>query len=62
MKIAQRKFEVKDYWSPDIYNPWAWSPEDNSVFYLLEMTIGIKGENKGIFIRLLLQHLKVYLN
>ena len=47
MKIAQQKFEVKDYWSPDIYNPWAWSPEDNSVFYLLEMTIGIKGENKG---------------
>lgn len=47
MKIAQQKFEVKDYWSPDIYNPWAWNPENNSVFYLLEMTIGITGENKG---------------
>ncbi|WP_239366280.1 Imm8 family immunity protein [Snodgrassella communis] len=47
MKIKQQKFEVKYYWSPDIYDPWQWRPNDNSVFYLLEMNIGITGDNKS---------------
>lgn len=44
MKCKNEKLEVKSYWSPDIDSPWGWEPEDNSVFYLLEMNIGIKGE------------------
>lgn len=47
MKNKQQKFEVKNYWSPDIYDPWGWSPSDNSVFYLLEMNIGIAGEKES---------------
>jgi hypothetical protein len=47
MKIKQQKFEVKYYWSPDIHDPWRWSPNDNSVFYLLEMNIGITGDNES---------------
>jgi hypothetical protein len=47
MKIKQQKFEVKYYWSPDIYDPWRWKPNDDSVFYLLEMNIGITGENES---------------
>lgn len=44
MKYKNERLEVKNYWSPDIDSPWGWEPEDNSVFYLLEMNIGIKGE------------------
>jgi len=40
MKSKARGLEVKHYWSPDIHNPWAWAPENNVVFYLLEMNIG----------------------
>lgn len=47
MKSKQQKFEVKYYWSPDIYDPWSWKPNDNSVFYLLEMNIGITGDSKS---------------
>ncbi|OCG58104.1 hypothetical protein A9G41_09825 [Gilliamella sp. Nev5-1] len=47
MKIKQQKFEVKYYWSPDIGDPWLWQPEDNAVFYLLEMNIGITGEDNS---------------
>jgi len=44
--VLIKKFEVKSFWSPDIrnYNPWAWEPDDNEVFYLLEMKIGFAGE------------------
>ncbi|NUF48470.1 Imm8 family immunity protein [Gilliamella sp. ESL0250] len=46
LKIRQQKFEVKHYWSPDIHDPWRWKPEDNAVFYLLEMNIGITGKDE----------------
>jgi len=36
----QHGLEVKRYGSPDIPNPLGWSPEENDVFYLLEMDIG----------------------
>ncbi|WP_312948287.1 Imm8 family immunity protein [Superficieibacter sp.] len=45
MKIKQRKLEIKNYWSPDIYDPWTWEPIDNNVFYLLEMNIGMSDED-----------------
>ena len=44
MTCKNERLEVKSYWSPDIESLWGWEPEDNSVFYLLEMNIGIKGE------------------
>lgn len=47
MKLKRKKIEVKEYWSPDIYNPWIWEPTDNNVFYLLEMSIGISDENSA---------------
>jgi hypothetical protein len=40
-KTKKHGLEVKRYWSPDIFNPWGWQPENNEVFYLLEMDIGI---------------------
>lgn len=45
MKIKQRKLEIKNYWSPDIYDAWTWEPIDNNVFYLLEMNIGMSDED-----------------
>lgn len=45
MKLKQRKLEIKRYWSPDIYDPWTWTPVDNNVFYLLEMNIGMSDED-----------------
>ncbi|WEE80222.1 hypothetical protein LZ683_13135 [Comamonas testosteroni] len=46
MKNQKKKFEVKHYWSPDIYDPWGWEAESNSVFYLLEMNIGLTNDDK----------------
>jgi len=43
-KTHNKKLEIKHYWSPDIENLWAWQPEDNAVFYLLQMDIGFVGE------------------
>jgi len=40
-----KKLEVKYFWSPDIDNLWAWEPEKNEVFYLLQMSIGFTGED-----------------
>jgi len=40
-----KKLEVKYFWSPDIDNLWAWEPEKNEVFYLLQMNIGFTGED-----------------
>lgn len=45
MKLKEKKLEIKHYWSPDIYDPWTWEPVDNNVFYLLEMNIGMSGED-----------------
>jgi len=47
MKNQKKKFEVKHYWSPDIYNPWGWEAEGNAVFYLLEMNIGLTDDDKS---------------
>ena len=47
MKSQPARLEVKNYWSPDIYNPWGWEPEDNSVFYLLEMNIGLGNRDES---------------
>ncbi|MER3242421.1 Imm8 family immunity protein [Salmonella enterica subsp. enterica serovar Typhimurium] len=45
MKLKGKNLEIKHYWSPDIYDPWTWEPIDNNVFYLLEMNIGMSGED-----------------
>jgi len=42
--MHKKNLEVKRYWSPDIENIWAWTPEENEVFYLLQMDIGLAEE------------------
>jgi len=49
-KTKNNQLEAKCYWSPDIGNPWDWTPEQNEVFYLLEINIGdIYGDAANIY-------------
>jgi hypothetical protein len=45
MKKKRKQLVVKSYYCADIGNLYAWNPDDNKVFYCLDMSIGLSTED-----------------
>jgi hypothetical protein len=45
MKQKHKQLIIKSYYCSDIDNLYAWHPDDNKVFYFLDMSIGLSTED-----------------